>query len=487
VTYTAGSEIWSFMPPEFYSKISRLRANSLRISDPFNTVGSPKDYGIDGPITALQYTTGGVAKTYIYATMRRGGRAIYAFDATNPATPTLLWKKGCSTTLASNADCSTDYSQIGQTWSSLRTMYATAYGSGASPLLITGGGYDTCEDYDAGFVANDAASTGKNHNCVAGGGEGGTEASGVTKGNRIFILDAATGNVVRQFKTRRAVIADVVILRDTDGKATYGYTADMGGYVYRLSLSGNATSDWTITTIASLGCNDPGTCTDSVANRKFMFSPSVLSLGGNKYSILLGSGDREKPVTKYSSAKNLTNYFFHIVDDVATATYYTNLNATCDGDWICTDALYGITTSTTPSQATLDTKPHGWYLGMSTSEQIVTNAITIFGVTTFSTHQPSTGVASACTVDLGTTRVYNIFYKNGQGVVNGQLSNTRYADVSGDGLPPSPIGGRVKLDDGTIVPFCMGCDPGSPEKPKKPTGVAGTVAPKSRLYWYIEK
>ncbi|MCO6062459.1 hypothetical protein NG726_38165, partial [Pseudomonas sp. MOB-449] len=34
-------------------------------------------------------------KAYLYVTMRRGGRFIYALDVSVPETPKLLWKRGC--------------------------------------------------------------------------------------------------------------------------------------------------------------------------------------------------------------------------------------------------------------------------------------------------------------------------------------------------------------------------------------------------------
>jgi type IV pilus assembly protein PilY1 len=480
-TYAAGAELWSFMPPEFYSRIKRLRQNAVsgRISYPGSGGGSAKDYGIDGPITAFQGTVGGSAKTYIYATMRRGGRSVYAFDVTTPGAPSLLWKRGCFD-LTSDADCSnTALQSIGQTWSAPKAMYAEGYGGGTSPLIIMGGGYDACEDYDAGSTG------GKNHNCVSGGGA--TEPSGVTKGNRIYVLDAASGTVVQTFKTKRAVVADVTLVRDSNGRATLGYTADMGGNVYRLSFTGASQSNWTITQIAALGCDTPSGCTDSVANRKFMFAPSVISVGTSQYALMLGSGDREKPVSSYASSRGVTNYFFRIVDDVSSATWLTAENTACGGNYICLASLYPITTAATPTDTQLATKPKGWYVGLSSSEQVVTQAITVFGVVTFSTHMPSTGSSTQCTPDLGTTRVYNVSYKTAQGVVNGALSDTRYQPVAGNGLPPSPIAGRVRLDDGSIQPFCIGCSADSPERPKKPTGFSTVVTPKGRMYWMIEK
>ena len=500
-TYTAGTELWSFMPPEFYGKIKRLRDNSRAISYPTSSVSisaaDAKDYGFDGPFTAFQGTVGGSAKTYVYATMRRGGRALYAFDMTTPGSPTLLWKKGCpnnfqiagtvfqSTATVDDANCSIDlpgigqtWSSIGQTWSSLKLLHANS--SSATPMLITGGGYDPCEDYDAGTVG------GKNHNCTVA----------ATKGNKVFVLNAVTGAVVRAFPTDRAVIADATIVREissvsTDiGKAKYAYTADMGGNVYRISfldvntsLISSDSTKWSITKIASLGCDTPSSCTSSVANRKFMFAPSVVTSDNVTYNIMLGSGDREKPVKEYISSKNIVNHYFMLKDKPSDATWLSSENVTCGADVICKGSLLGITTSATPSVASLAAKK-GWYLGLTSTEQTVTSSVTIFGVLTFSTHQPAVTAANACTNNLGTTRVYNINYLNAE---SANKTTLRYEDVSGDGLPPSPVAGRVKLDNGKSVPFCIGCSKDSPLEGSPPPDTSSTARPKQRLYWYLQK
>ncbi|MGH6627968.1 MAG: pilus assembly protein, partial [Burkholderiaceae bacterium] len=467
-TYAAGAELWSFMPPEFYGKIKRLRDNSKPISFPTSTVltAQPKDYGFDGPITAFQGTVGGSTKAYVYATMRRGGRALYAFDVTTPGSPALLWKKGCPNA-ADDTDCSTDYSSIGQTWSSLKSLYASGYGSGTSPMLIMGGGYDTCEDHDAGSAG------GKNHNCTVA----------ATKGNKVFVLDAVTGVVVKAFSTDRAVIADSTIVRDSAGMVKYAYTADMGGNVYRMTFGSGAPASWTITKIASLGCDTPSACTDSTPNRKFMFAPSVATTDNVTYYVLLGSGDREKPVKEYVASKNVTNYFFMLKDKPSDTGWLTSENATCGANVICKSSLLGILTSATPSDADLATKK-GWYLGMTSTEQVVTSAVTIFGVVTFSTHQPAVTAANACTNNLGTTRVYNVGYLNAASA-NG--TDLRYEDVAGDGLPPSPVAGRVTLDNGKTVSFCIGCSKDSPLEGSPPKELGSVVQPKGRLYWYIQK
>ena len=473
-TYAAGAEMWSFMPPEFYGKIKRLRDNSIAISYPGSLVtgAQPKDYGFDGPFTAFQGTIGGANKAYVYTTMRRGGRALYAFDVTTPGSPALLWKKGCPNNFPASGTvddtgCSTDYSSIGQTWSSLKMLYASGYGSGTSPLLMMGGGYDTCEDYDAGTVG------GKNHNCTVA----------ATKGNKIFVLDAATGAVVKAFPTDRAVIADSTIVRDTAGMVKYAYTADMGGNVYRMAFGSGAPSTWTITKIASLGCDTPADCTDSVPNRKFMFAPSVATTDNETYYVLLGSGDREKPVKEYVSSKSVTNYFFMLTDKPSDTGWLSSENATCGANVMCKGSLLGILTSATPSDNDLAAKK-GWYLGLTSTEQVVTSSVIVFGVVTFSTHQPAVTAANACTNNLGTTRVYNIGYLNAASA-NG--TDSRYEDLVGDGLPPSPVAGQVTLDDGRTVPFCIGCSKDSPLEGAPPKELGSVIRPKGRLYWYLQK
>ena len=424
-----------------------------------------KDYAIDGPITAFNGSIGGTPKTYLYATMRRGGRVAYAFDVTTPGSPSLLWKQGCPNA-ADDTGCSSGFTSIGQTWGSLKSMFALGYGA-TSPLLITGGGYDNCEDYDA-LVAG-----GKNHNCTVA----------ATKGNKVFVLDAVTGAVVKSFATDRAVVSDVTVVRDSAGMAKYAYVADMGGNVYRMEFGSGVAASWTMTKIASLGCDVPSSCTDSTANRKFMFAPSVVTLDNVTFYVLLGSGDREKPVKEYLASKSMTNYFFMIKDKPSDATWLSAENANCGANLICKASLLGITTNSTPTDTSLSTKK-GWYLGMVGSEQVVTSAVTVFGTVTFSTHQPAITSANACVNNLGTTNVYNINYLNAA-TANGTAQ--RYEQVSGGGLPPSPDAGQVTLDNGQVVPFVVGSKPTSPLEFSLPKGGGSTAQSKSRTYWYIQK
>lgn len=470
-TIPAGGELWSFMPPEFYINIKRLRDNKTPISFPYNTTGTPtpqaKPYGMDGSITAYQGAIGGSNKAIVYATMRRGGRALYAFDVTNsltaPDSPTLKWKIGCPNA-TNDTDCTIGLNGIGQTWSSLKSFTASGYFSGTSPMLITGGGYGACDDYDA------LSSGGANHNCTAGN----------KKGHYVYVLDANTGDVLKTFDTggTRGVVADITLVRNGTGQAIYGYTADLGGNVYRINLGSGAPASWTMTKIASFGCDTTAACT---ANRKFMFAPSVVADNGN-YVIMLGSGDREKPLTYYASSGAVSNHFFAFTDKPTTATNIWPGSVDCGTEIVCKNSLLGVAAGSTPSSSALSSTK-GWYLGMSSTEQVVTSAVTVFGVLNFSTHTPAVPVSGSCS-NLGTARVYNVAYDT---VTSANGTNSLFGIVAGGGLPPSPVAGRVTLDNNSTVPFCIGCSKDSPLQASAPPTGASALQPKGRLYWYIQK
>jgi type IV pilus assembly protein PilY1 len=461
-----GQEIWAFTPPEFYSQIKRLRDNSTTINFQGTTITSPaplpKPYGVDGPISIWNNTS-------LFVGMRRGGRVLYAFDVTgiadnNPAAPTLLWKRGCPN-MADDTGCSSGFSDIGQTWSGPKVLRTSGYPlSGTpAPMLIMGGGYDGCEDTD---TPTDA--------CKSSG-----------KGHRIYVIDAATGTKLREFTTDRGVIGDVFVITDEiSGLAKWAYAADLGGNVYRISgvdanTPFNATepANWTMTKLASLGC---GTVSGCANNRKFMFMPDVVEKNGTFY-LLVGSGDREKPLDAWPNTYAVNNYFFMVQDMPTDPDWLTDEATNCGSSVICLDSLLEIPDDDDPDPTALAGKK-GWYLGLNPHEQVVTSAITVFGTTTFSTHTPVVPDAGQCSSNLGTARVYNVHFSNA-----GALNDDRSAEITGGGLPPSPVAGLVTLDNGQTYPFIIGGNETSPLESGLPTAPASGEQPKGLTYWYIEK
>lgn len=462
-TAAAGTEMWGFIPPEFYPHIKRIRDNVAQISFPNVTSpgAAPKPYGIDGPITAYKDD----ASTAVYAAMRRGGRGLYAFNVTNndPSNVTLMWRKGCldnfpATGAVSDSNCDTGLSGIGQTWSPAKPVKAFGHDGGESPVLMMGGGYDTCEDRDP-------------HACTS-----------TTKGNKIYVLDADSGSVLKTLDTDRGVIAEIAIVPDSaTGLAKYAYAVDLGGNVYRVNIGLNQPSAWTITKIAALGCSTAASCTN---NRKLMFAPDVLDNNG-EYVLLFGSGDREKPLLYYTHASGVTNYFFMLRDKPEDSTWLSSEASACGSAVMCLSSLLGITTSADPSPAALANKK-GWYLELRATEQVVTSAITIFGAVSFSTHTPDVPQPGACSSRLGDARVYKISYVNAASL-NGTLDRSALLP-SDTGLPPSPVAGMVDLGDRSVA-FCIGCGTNSSidaEEPPIPS-TSMPSQPKSRVYWYIQK
>jgi type IV pilus assembly protein PilY1 len=457
----AGSELWSFMPPEFYSSLKRLRDNTVTISFPGHTTGTPtpqpKSYGMDGSITTVRQGT----STWIYAAMRRGGRSLYAFDVTDPASPSLKWKIGCPN-LANDTGCTSSYSNLGQTWATPTAFKAANYGGGNSTILAMGGGYDNCEDGDP-------------NTCTSS-----------SKGNRIYMIDASTGAELKTFTTDRGVVGDVTMITNSAGQAVYGYAADLGGNVYRISgstgsnpIGNEAPASWQITKIAALGCDGASSCT---ANRKFLYGPEVAFTNG-QYLILLGSGDREKPLLGYTSAASVSNRFYALRDNPGDSAWLTSQNATCGANVICNASLLPITSTATPSSSDLASYPRGWYLGLASTEQVVTSALLLFDTITFSTHAPQVASSTSC-VGLGTARNYNINY------LNASASGDRFEVIAGGGLPPSPVAGIVQLDDGTQKPFIIGggtCATDSSLQGCEAVPPASGTRPKSWVFWDIER
>jgi type IV pilus assembly protein PilY1 len=452
-----GAELWSFMPPEFFGNIKRLRDNTTLVSL-HGISGAPKPYGIDGPIAAYKDAN----HAWLYTAMRRGGRVLYAFDVTNPASPSLKWKKGCPNA-GDDTNCSTGLEGIGQTWSLPQPVKVPGYASGAAPVIIMGGGYDTCEDGDPNTCTNS------------------------TKGNKIFVLDADTGALLKTLTTDRAVVADVKVVPGADGTVQYAYAADLGGNLYRITIGQVAPANWTITKIASLGCDTVASCS---ANRKFMFAPSVVREDDGGYGIYIGTGDREKPLTSYTSATSVRNYFFKVKDKPEAGTWLSSEQDNCSGQSvICLRSLLSAGSTNTgcsglPQGGASD---KGWYMGLRPQEQVVTTAATRFGVTTFDTHIPAVSTPGACTSNLGTTHVYNIDLATAQPTTGTTCNDI----VAGGGLPPLAAKKDICMNDdcSQTESICFGCSTDSPIQSNKDWNNAfgpGQTS-KHRVYWYIQQ
>ncbi len=476
-----GSELWGFIAPETVAKISRLRSNLPLVAipgiDPL--LSTPKDYFFDGSVSAYQNSSSN--KAWIYATMRRGGRAIYAFDVSTPTSPTLKWRKGCftnDTTATGDLKCLGGWSSIGQTWSKPQIGYLNGYvdaSSKSKPVLVFGGGYDTCED------------TNSQTRCT----------TTPRKGANIWFIDADTGGVIRTYPTNYSVPGDIKLVTDQIGNITKVYAADTGGYVYRINVGtydGSIFSDWSNNDAASTIMI--AALSETNHQRKFLTGPDVVETATYN-AVLIGSGDREHPLLNdypcgdYSTSAGhyVTNEFYMIKDPpVLPPAAPTPASCLSSPPAHATPACLNDLTNNLTATA-VDVGSYGWRFSfLNKCEQTINKAVTIGGVTSFGTNQP-TQPSLVCGNNLGTARGYAVNVLAASPWPTGV--GTRSVTYLGGGMPPSPVAGVVELTPGgQKFPFILGggvpgSTSGSPLEGRKVDIVPPGV--RSRTYRYIEK
>jgi type IV pilus assembly protein PilY1 len=455
-----GKEKWSIVASEFNAKFKRLQDNSPLVKYPNLPAGitptpTSKDYFWDGSIGVFQNLDN--SKVWIFPTMRRGGRMIYGLDVTNPNSPALKWKFGCPN-LADDSGCTSGANEIGQTWSLPNVARIKGF-SESTPVIVVGGGYDSCEDADTISPACTGA-----------------------KGRAVYVLNADTGAVLRTFTTLRSVAADVSLVDvDFDGFVDYGNAADTGGNIYRIDFvtppnpaetnaySVLAKDDWKFNRVAFTEGD----------GRKFLFGPALLNAGGQIY-VALGSGDREHPLRTNYPFTSVVNRFY---------VYLDNLNASAANDLDDATLFEDFTSTTTCSTTKVlpGSSKKGWFMNLDQygkGEQSVTQAVIISGLVIFSTNRPLEPKPGSCESLLGEARGYQINLFNASGAFGSPSANcglSRSSTFVGGGLPPSPVIGTAQVGDQTLT-FVIGGPGVTPISPKEAPKLIKQK--RKRMYWH---
>ena len=484
-----GQEAWGFIPVEQFSELKRLRDNTPIISStnkkPYfadGTIGSyVLDHNNDGK---LDVTIDSEDKVYLYISMHRGGRFIYALDVSDPSNPKLLWKHTSS---------DTGWGELGETWSvpqvqtipwSLDTASAAAAHLN-HPVLIFGAGYDAdVEDVDTATITAIGSSGNvtapscplqpdSTHTCLR------------TMGRGIFVVDAITGAIIWQagpaggggditsptytYKTvsgmHYAIPADMAVVTDRGGAVkNRAYVGDTGANVWRVDMNDTDVTQWTVTKLASVR-DTSGLAANPVDRsglRKFLFPPDVVfdTTGSPVYDgVIIGSGDREHP---FETVVTNRMYMFK---DYGTGTAPSNSDiqesALFDATTNCAQSVAACPGSNLTDQQTAQTtaiaalgSQSGWYITLNTGEKVVGSAVTLNTVVFFNTNQP-TSVANVsdtnCASDLGVARQYQVNYTNAFAPADQDKSgSTTAADRStiypGGGYLPSPVPVTVEIN-----------------------------------------
>ena len=189
---------------------------------------------------------------------------------------------------------------------------------------------------------------------------------------------------------------------------------------------------------------------------------------GNQATVLVGTGDREKPSAE-SVAARVKNRFYGIRDNFTAVSSVTAVVGYDTGGTEPSSLLN--VTSSTGLAATALTGKQGWFRDLSTTstpyEQVVTTPLTLGGVTYFNTYQAKASGTNQCS-NLGTGRAYQIDFQTGSALADAPLVTV----FESEGIPPSPVGGVVVIGDGSSqrsVPFIIGGPGATPISPKRVT------------------
>lgn len=488
---TTGEELWGLVAPEHMDKLERLYDNAPLIdyegaSQSAGLTYEKKNYFFDGPtglvvdyaapVSASSSGIGALQRAYIYPTMRRGGRMVYGLDVTDPNAPELLWRHGCPDEIAAN--CTTispaggftddgttaaNYAGIGQTWSTpIGTSVAGYPGGAADPnaVVIFGGGFDDClNDDNATYPAACGAATGKG----------------------VYILDAVTGDLVQYFPTDAPVITDVSIVDvDADGTMEFAYVGDVKGNLYRIRFAdltvrlglGDFPSEAVVPrvhpddflsgtnrqwVIEKLGFVPSYTSAGTTVQPRFYNSPNaaVLPGGGGKIGVIIGTGDRERPLeANYPFVDDVQNKMYFLMDDP-----FQDYSEQVDADaamatWVKVPidleggTMFNVETATFAVGESLQDFD-GWFFDLpdaNVGEQVANPAVFGGSKVFFNTFQPGGPSIGLCSEPIGIARAYGIDWLNPEPIIG--------TEIAGGGLPIPPIIATTTLPPGCATDDC---------------------------------
>jgi type IV pilus assembly protein PilY1 len=435
----SGEELFGFLPLELMGTQQRLAENNPTIAD-------LHPYGVDGEAVAYvnDADSDGTIETgddvWVYFGLRRGGKAYYAMDASDPdSTPTMKWK------IAKSGE----FGELGMTFSTPRVTWIQYAGTRVPALVFAGG-------YDGGWSGSDRI--GKD----AGWGDS-------SEGNAIYVVNADTGaliwkavkgsgfdsNTVHYDANLLDAIPSTMTMLDADGNGITdrAYVGDSGGSLWRIDLPEGGDTDhrkdnWRVTRIARLGYDDVNN------DRRFFHAPDVVKARddtGDYIGIILTSGNRADPQNR-----DVENYLYVVKDREVTVgstaslivdeTDGTAANDLPDITDICIEGGEAFCEA-----ADLDS---GWKLSLQANgEKGLAAPLTVNGTIYFTSYLPEgDGSSTTCAPSEGSGRLYAIRLKDGSvvfnlnNVIEGYDKADRYTSV-GPGIPPGakPLGDQILL------------------------------------------
>ena len=389
----SGAALWTFQPPE----LAEAHVDAGLMTD---LAVLRFDVNNDGLIDA-----GSGDRVWLYFGLKRGGPHYYALDVTD-RTPRPLWHIGADT-LEGLADA----------WSTptvARVRIAGAAQNGEHFVLVIGGGYARRRRADVRAEAGRCVNAARR------------------LGNRLFMVDAATGRLLWSAgneagvsltleQMTHAIPAQVTAL-DLDGDefADRLYAADVGGRIWRFDIwNGLAPADLvTGGVFASLGAAaprpEPAVASDA---RQFFNAPDVALMqprGADPwFNISIGSGNGADARTT-----DVHDRFYSLRD---REPFVKRTQSDYDEAQPLFDATLTNVSPSAGSAQVPDGSP-GWKLdltlnGLNSGEKVLAESLTANGVVLFTTYQPAIAAKESCDAN-GTSRVYAVRVDTGSAALD---------------------------------------------------------------------
>lgn len=457
VDSSTGQEQWAFLVEEALPQLSALMTNNpgppIQVAD-----GSisffHKDFNGDGIVNNI----GGTDQVLMFFGLRRGGRAYYALDITNIASPVFKWKITNTQICSPSCTPSATYAKLGQTWSTpiVARLHETSIVASGFPALVFSGGYDPNQDI------NPAPAIGTD-----------------TMGKALFVVKSTDGSLVKEFSDSNvtggmlsAIPSNPAVLNanlDSQNFIDRIYVGDVAANVYRFDVDNPNVAIWTGKKLAALSDTAP-------PNRKILFPPVVVkqsvTVGLIKQdfdAVYIGTGDREHPLVTPSSDK-----IFMIKDTDIGLTSTPGYLATFPGDFLTLNATSALGVDPT---ALLAVK--GWSRDLDPGEKVTDSPSVLNGILRFPSFIP--GDPNICAAG-GQGRLHALDATNGTFVLAG--GTVGFSPDTSSGLMS---GSMQLLINGKVVVVNFGIAGPKPGQIGKDVQSTQTPVPaQGRVYWYME-
>ncbi len=458
---TDGSEVIAFIPENLLLRLKELNPAEHA------TYPSPLFY-VDGA-TTYKYSfndEGEIVPEQLIFGERRGGRAYYSVDVSDPS-PTNWVKKWYITNSLSG------FGELGQSWSKISLAKFRSSSTSTKTVGIFCGGYDDS-------------------------GTDGIDPDGPdTKGRGIFLVDVSKTETDAGFQVDSftysadanaathnmefAIPCKALIATNDYGYLNGLYFADLGGQVWYIGYD-DTTYSWgsprRIFTANDGSDASSGETGGSLVNtdndRKMFYAPTATYMGRCNYvddngdardpftvMLMVGTGDREQPMET-----DIHNRIYTIVDASSDVLDERNLLNVTDDEMDIDSTLTA--EERTTLQDTLS-ETYGWYIKLDEisdgniheGEKILSQPLIFFGIGYITSFTPN--ITDPC-FPHGEAKVYGLHYCDGTAGLNYYKGNDvedggtftkkydyrdRYRTI-GEAIPSSP---EIIIRDGVVAAF----------------------------------